>query len=303
MKLGRLGYSIKQGCKNIRRNMMFSLASIGTIVACLFLFGTFYAIVVNFQTAVSDVQSQVTISVFFDEDITSDQMTAIGEEIRLRKEINTMDYISAQMAWEKFLDQTYPDSKQQVMDTFGDDNPLAHSASYEITLKDVSKQDEFVKYLQGLEGVRQVNSSEVAASSLATINVLVSYASMAIIVILLLVSIFLISNTVTIGITVRKEEIAIMKLIGATNSFVRSPFLVEGFIIGLVGSVIPIGLLYFMYDALTGYVTERFPIVNTLITFVPEQEIFKILAPVMIGVGVFIGLFGSAITTRRHLKV
>ncbi len=140
MKISSAWYSIKQGAKNIQRNLIFSLASIGTIVACLFLLGVFYAIVVNFQQAVNDVQSTVTISVFFDEGIDGDSVTAIGEQIRVRDEVATMDYISAEKAWERFVEEKFSDAKEEVAAAYGDDNPLSNSASYEITLKNVSKQ-------------------------------------------------------------------------------------------------------------------------------------------------------------------
>ena len=121
--------------------------------------------------------------------------------------------------------------------------------------------------------------------------------------ILLFVSIFLISNTITIGITVRKEEIGIMKLIGATNFFVRAPFIVEGVTIGFVGSIIPLGLVYYMYDTIVAYVIGRFPIVQNLFEFVPIKDLFMVLIPVSIGIGVGLGLIGSILTTRKHLKV
>ena len=247
MRISSFMYSIRQGIKNIKRNLLFSLASIGTIVSCLFLFGLFYCVIVNFRTAMTDLENTVTISVFFDEGVTDENITMIGQQIRLRDEVNTLDFISADEAWKQYAEEKF-DDPQAAIDAFQGDNPLKNSASYKITLKDLSNQAEFVQYLKGLTGVRKVLSSEVTADGVAALNSVVSYASIGIIVILLLVSIFLISNTITIGITVRKEEIGIMKLIGATNFFVRAPFIVEGVVIGLVGSLIPLILIYYMYD-------------------------------------------------------
>jgi cell division transport system permease protein len=124
-----------------------------------------------------------------------------------------------------------------------------------------------------------------------------------VIAILLFVSLFLISNTITIGIAVRKEEIAIMKLIGAKDFFVRAPFLVEGVMIGLVGAVVPVGIIYFMYNALTQYLTEHFSIVANMIQFVPAGEVFKGLIPISLLLGVGVGFFGSLATTHKHLRV
>jgi len=281
---------------------LFSLASIGTIVSCLFLFGLFYCVIVNFRTAMTDLENTVTISVFFDEGVTDENITMIGQQIRLRDEVNTLDFISADEAWKQYAEEKF-DDPQAAIDAFQGDNPLKNSASYKITLKDLSNQAEFVQYLKGLTGVRKVLSSEVTADGVAALNSVVSYASIGIIVILLLVSIFLISNTITIGITVRKEEIGIMKLIGATNFFVRAPFIVEGVVIGLVGSLIPLILIYYMYDTVVQYIIGRFSVVQSLFAFVPAKEIFAVLIPLSAGIGIGLGLIGSLLTTRKHLKV
>lgn len=302
MRISSVLYSIRQGIKNIRRNLLFSLASVGTIVSCLFLFGIFYCVIVNFRTAMTELENTVTISVFFDKGISDENITLIGEQIRLRSEVNTMDFISADEAWEQFAKENY-DNYEAALDAFAGDNPLKDSASYKITLKDLSNQAEFVQYLKGLEGVRKVLSSEVTADGISALNSVVSYASIGIIVILLLVSVFLISNTITIGITVRKEEIAIMKLIGATNFFVRAPFIVEGVVIGLVGSMIPLILVYYMYDNVVKYIIGRFTVVQNLFAFVPANELFAVLIPVSAAIGIGLGLIGSVLTTRKHLKV
>ena len=278
MKISTFFYILKQGFTNIRRNILFSLASIGTIISCLFIFGIVYAVVVNFQSGMQDLENNVTISIFFDEDIPDETVQLIGEQIRVLDYVNTMDFISADEAFDKFCEQNYDDPKAAKA-AFGDDNPLKNSASYE------------------------VRSSEVTADSISTLSSLVGYASVGIVVILMLVSIFLISNTITIGITVRKEEIAIMKLIGATNFFVRAPFIIEGIIIGAVGSVIPLYLLYIMYQKILEYVAGRFAVLTSVFAFVSKEELFRTMVPVGLILGIGVGLFGSLITTRKHLKV
>ena len=178
-----------------------------------------------------------------------------------------------------------------------------NSSSYEVTLKNIAKQEETVSQIEKIDSVRRVNSSDGTARSLNSLNRLVGYASMGVILILLLVSLFLISNTITIGISVRKEEIAIMKLIGAKDMFVRAPFLVEGVIIGLVGSLIPLGIIYFMYNSVIQYLTEHFTIVANMMHFVPVGQVFKGMAPIALLMGVGVGFFGSLITTHKHLRV
>ncbi|MBR6218569.1 MAG: permease-like cell division protein FtsX [Eubacterium sp.] len=299
MRISSIWYSFRQGVKNIRRNLLFSLASIGTIVSCLFLFGIFYAVVVNFKSAMKSLENSISISVFFNEDADIDLLAA---QIRTREEVDTFDYITAEEAWLKYSNDTY-DNPEEARAAFGDDNPLAKSASFSITMKDVSKQAEFVRFLEGLNGVRKVKSSQNTADTISSLNMFVGYASAGIIVILLLVSIFLISNTVTIGITVRKEEIRIMKLIGATNFFVRAPFIVEGVLIGLIGSIIPLVLIYYAYDAILNYVVGRLTLIKKLFEFVSINDLFSVLIPATLLIGVGIGFLGSVFTTRRHLKI
>ena len=303
MKINTLGYSIKQGLKNIRRNLLFSLASVGTIVACLFLFGIFYAIVLNMENEIQSVEDSLTISVFFTEGTDENRIAQIGEELKTIKNIDTINYISADKAWSNYVEDVYDGNEDYVHSVFGDDNPLVNSSSYEVTLKNIAKQEETVSQIEKIDSVRRVNSSDGTARSLNSLNRLVGYASMGVILILLLVSLFLISNTITIGISVRKEEIAIMKLIGAKDMFVRAPCLVEGVIIGLVGSLIPLGIIYFMYNSVIQYLTEHFTIVANMMHFVPVGQVFKGMAPIALLMGVGVGFFGSLITTHKHLRV
>lgn len=303
MKINTLGYSVKQGLKNIQRNLLFSLASVGTIVACLFLFGMFYSIILNLEHEITSIENSLTISVFFEEGTSENQIMNIGEALKKLDNIDTIQYVSADKAWSNYIADMYDGDQEYVNSVFGEDNPLENSSSYELTLKDISKQKKTVKEVQEISGVRRVNSSDGIAKSLNSLRNLLSYVSIGIIGILLFVSLFLISNTITIGISVRKEEIAIMKLIGAKDIFVRAPFLVEGIIIGLVGSVIPLGILYFMYDAMTEYLTGHFTVVANLVDFVSVGQVFKGMAPIAILLGTGVGFFGSLITTRKHLRV
>ena len=261
MRISTLGYVGKQGVKSIWRNKMFSLASIATMSACIFLFGLFFSIIVNFQYIIRSAEEGVAITVFFDDDVTEEQIKAIGEDLEARDDVAKVTYVSADQAWEDFQKDYFGDNPE-LAEGFKDDNPLAGSDNYEVYMKTsdddqnlIAKskslsatQQDLVKYAQSLDGVRQVNKSDVVANTLSSVNMLVAYVSIAIIAILLGVSIFLISNTVTTGIAVRKEEIAIMKYIGAKDFVVRSPFVIEGLIIGVFGAAIPLALLYMLYD-------------------------------------------------------
>ena len=298
MRISTFFYTIKQGVINIFRNKWFSLASVATIGACLFLFGIFYSIILNFQNIVKTAQEGVSVTVFFDEGISQEKIEEIGALIDKRPEVSKKNFISADEAWEGF--------KEEYLGEYADgftENPLADSASYEIYLNDVSMQPALVTYLEGVEGIRTVNRSEITASTLTGVNALVAYISVGIIAILFAVSIFLISNTVTIGISVRKEEITIMKYIGATDFFVRSPFVIEGMLIGVIGALIPVGIIYVLYNKVIEYIVAKFATLSQLLSFLSVETIFSSLLPISIAMGVGIGFLGSITTVRKHLRV
>ena len=301
-KISTYIYTFKQGIVNIGKNKMFSLASVATMAACIFLFGIFYSIVGNFKNIVKDAEEKVAITVFFDEELSEDEIKEIGERIGKRSEVKKMVYVSPEQAWEDYKEK-YFEGNEELSAGFEEDNPLANSANYQIYLSDVSKQASLVKYIKQQDGVRQINKSDVVANTLSDFNKLLGYISAAIIIILLLVAVFLISNTITVGINVRKDEIAIMKLIGATDFLVREPFIIEGVLIGLIGSLIPIGILYFMYGRIIAYIMEHFIFLNSIMNFLPANKIFKTLTPVALILGVGIGFLGSRITIRKHLDV
>lgn len=302
MRISTFFYTIKQGLVNIWKNKMFSLASIATMTACIFLFGLFYSIVTNFQAMVKDAESGVAVTVFFDAGISEQRIEEIGDLIKQRVEVSHCEYTSADEAWESFKD-VYFDGNEDAASSFAGDNPLANSASYSIYMNDISMQSTLVTYLESIDGIRSVKQSEMVAHTLTDFNSLIGYISAGIILILLGVAVFLISNTITVGISVRREEIGIMKLIGATNLFVRAPFLIEGILIGLIGAAIPLGLLYVVYNRVISYVMTEFSVLSNFMAFMPVSAVFRILLPVGLILGMGIGLVGSIFTIRKHLKV
>ena len=301
--IGRMFYALRQGFKNIGRNGLFSLASVGTITACLFMFGIFYCIVVNFQFMIQKDECNVGVTVFFEETITEDEMLEVQKLIDSREEVSSTTYISAEEAWEDFKKDYFPDGDTGILSGLDQDNPLADCASVQVYLADTSRQNELVDYIKTLNGVSEVNASQIIADSFTNFSRLIGYISMAVILILVFVAIFLISNTVMIGITVRKEEIAIMKYIGATDIFVRGPFIIEGMTIGLIGSGIPVIVLRILYPMVVDFVLGHFSILSRLLTFMDVNAVFNILIPVSLGIGLGIGFIGSYMTLRKHVKV
>lgn len=304
MKISTWGYSVKQGIVNIKRNKLFSLASIATIAICIFLIGLFYAVFTNINHMISEAEEQISVTVFFRQGITDEEISSLKDKIELRAEVKEVRFTSAEEAWESFKEVYFGDH-MDLAEGFKEDNPLANSASFEIFLNDISMQDVLVSYLNGLteEGIRQVNSSENTASTVSEFGKLVGYVSVALIVILLAVAVFLISNTITMGITVRREEIGIMKLMGASDIFVRAPFMVEGLMIGLIGAAVPIVVLFVLYNRIVVYILAQFQQLSAFTVFLPAKEVFHVLGPMALVIGAGIGLLGSMITIRKHLNV
>ena len=247
------------------------------------------------------VEQEVPITVFFDKGTTNKQIKAIGKKIKERPEVEKIEFTSADEAWGEFKEIYFQGS--EAADGFKDDNPLANQANYSVYMNDITKQSELVSYIEGLKHVRLVNQSEEAAKTLGNVNKLVSYVSIAIIALLLIISIFLISNTVFCRYCSSKEEIGIMKYIGATDAFVRAPFLLEGIVLGVIGAAIPLVGLYFCYNAAVSYILNKFNVLTGVVDFIPVWQIYQTLLPIGLALGIGIGLIGSFFTTRKHLRV
>lgn len=303
-----------QGFANVFRNKWYSLASVATISLCLFVFGACYAIVANVQNMVMTAEEGVSLTVFFHSEgdlceshqegqIPQEQwILDFQKEIDARPEVLNSVFISDEEAWAEFGKNYFGEDFDDYAVAFPE-NPLAGDNSYEIFVTEVELQETVVEWLNGYKEVRKVNYSEVTVDTLSGFNKLLVGGSIAFILILLGVSIFLIGNTVAIGISVRSEEINIMKYIGATDFYVRSPFVMEGMLIGLVGAGLSLGLIYGLYGFVLSYVVERFEILSNFLNFMTVGEVFKVLLPASLIVGMGIGFIGSILAARKHLRV
>ena len=248
------------------------------------------------------MEQSVGISVFFEPGISAERKDQIGEEIKKKEDIATMRYVSAEEAWESYKKDVFQ-GNEELLEGFEGNNPLKESDSYEITLKEVKSYQQVVSHLETIDGVRKVRYSEGAAEGMTKINTMGTYLAGGIILILMAVSIFLVSNTVSIGVAVREEEISIMKLIGAANGFIKAPFRAEGMIIGILGSLIPTAIIFAGYEGIINWMNDKFHVVTVFMKFVPIQQIMLYLLPLALLVGIVIGLLGSSITIRKYLKV
>lgn len=298
-RIRTLFYCLRQGIRSTWKNRLYSLASAGTITACLLLLGVFYFVMANFNYMVESAESLVGITVFFDEGTGEERILEIKEDIRLRVEVAEVIYVSAEEAWETYKKESL---NEELSATFGDDNPLSDSASLEVALSDVSMQDALVRYVESMEDVRKVNHSDSIAESFEGIKMLLWILSVGLIGILVAVAVFLIRTTISTGINVRREEISIMSIIGATDFFIRAPFVVEGALIGILGSVLPIGILYVVYGEVIRILKEQFESIFVSVSFIDRMEIMQQFIPLALIFSLGIGIIASHITAKRQIR-
>ena len=292
MRISTFWYCLKQGIINICRNILFSLASIATISACIFLFCLFFALIANVQNVAKTAETTVGITVFFDEDMPEEQILAAGDGIRGWEEVREARYISAAQAWENFKAE-YFEGMEELAEGFADDNPLSGSASYEIFLNDIEEQDKIVERLEGMEGVAGLTSAGKMVGAMSAV----------IICVLLAVAVFLISNTISVAAAFRRRENEIMRLIGATNYMIRAPFVVEGVLLGALGAAVPLAGMYVLYQRAVIYIGEHYQMLTGMFEPIPLGDIFPYMAAAAGCLGAGIGFFVSYLTIHRHLKV
>lgn len=295
-------YSIKSGFKNLGNNKLFTMASIATIACCVFIFCIFYILVANIDSTIHTVEETIGIQVFFDENLKESEIKEIGEKYFITDDVKSIKFISSDEAWDN-VKQEYFGGKKELAEAFEDDNPLASSSSFEILLYDIEKQKQYVDYVSGIRGVRQVNYSSYVIDALTELSVFIGWFSLILIVILVIIAIVLISNTITIASQHRKEENEIMKLIGATNFMVRSPFVFEGVFIGLIGALVPLVGIAFIYKFGMGFLVKKAILFTNV--FVPMSfiDIIPKMSLFALAFSIFMSAFVSMITIQKHLSV
>lgn len=294
-------YNVGQGWKNIRRNGMFSFASVLTMTTCLFLFGIMFFVVVNLRFFIREAESNVGITVFFDEGTTVEEIKDLQDKIGKLEGVKLVKYVSGIDAWKSFQENYLTDP--ELLESFGDDNPLANSSSFEVFFDTVEDQTDLVSEIRILPKVRQVNDTSELVAMLTKTNRIVGISSSVLIGLLLVIALFLISTTISVGVSVRKHEISIMHLIGATDRFIRFPFVVEGISLGLIGAAIPIGILYPVYYKVVAFIGDRFVgIFQSGMDVVRVEDVFAQLSPLIVAIGVGLGFLGSYFTMNRELR-
>ena len=295
-------YCLKQGIVNICRNILFSLASIATISACIFLFCLFFALTANVRHGAKEAQETVGITVFFDSSLPQEEIRRLGEELGTWPQVRELRFISAAEAWDTFK-KVYFEGMEELAEGFEDDNPLADSSSYEIFLNNIEDQDMVVERLQSMEGIRKVRYSEALAAGFTDAGRILGLLSAMIIIVLLLVSVFLISNTISVAAAFRRRENEIMRYIGAANLMIRGPFVVEGFLLGVVGALIPLAGICVLYQRGISYLTENYGMVTGMVEPLPLELLFPAMSFWAMALGAGVGVVVSFVTIHRHLRV
>ncbi len=300
MNIGNLKYLLKEGLRNLWANRLMTLASVGVLTACLLLIGCAILFSDNVNSVVGYVEDQNEIVVFLDKENTEDENAALRTQIEEMADVESVTYTSKEQAWEIQKDKL--GAAAALLEENGD-NP--YYAYFTVREKDLSKINETTAALSALDGVKQVNSSNEFATAVISLRRMVSIFGGILILALVLVSLVIIANTIRAAVFSRRKEINIMKYVGATNSFIRLPFLVEGVALGFLSALIAFLLCWICYALLVSSLTgnsETF-LAAALENILPFSAVAGKLALLFFGAGTVTGTLGSVISVRNHLKV
>lgn len=295
MKLNNLGYLLKEGFRGIFLHGFMSFAAVCVTVACLVIVGSFSALAYNLDEMVKELNQTSEILVYVDADLSDAEARSIGTKINLLDNVLQSTFISREEALEDFIADHDGDSAFSGVQA----SDLRHR--YVVTLEDNTKMEQTDAQLKQLPGVAKTNAAYELAKGFSTIQDVLHMVSAAIIAVLLVVSLLIISNTVKLAMYDRKDEIAIMKMVGATNGFIRLPFVVEGFTLGMMGAILAFGLEWAGYDALI----QKIAAVDALqlFNFVSFHELLIPMVVVFAAAGMFVGIVGSWTSIRKFMNV
>ena len=295
MKLNNLGYLLKEGFRGIFLHGFMSFAAVCVTVACLVIVGSFSALAYNLDIMVEELNQTSEILVYIDSSLSDAEAKSIGTKINLMDNVLQATFVSREEALEDFIEDHNGDSAFNGVQA----SDLRHR--YVVSLEDNTKMKQTDEQLKQIPGVAKTNAAYELAEGFSTIQSVLHMVSIAIIAVLLVVSLLIISNTVKLAMYDRKDEIAIMKMVGATNGFIRLPFVVEGFTLGMIGAVLAFGLEWLGYDALI----QKISTVDSLqlFHFVPFQELLLPMVVVFGAAGLFVGIVGSWTSIRKFMDV
>lgn len=296
MKLRNFQYFLKEGFRSFWVNGLMSAASVIIVMASLLLFGVYIIFSMNINYIGNQLLEQYEIQVFLSDDCTLERADEIGNEIRAIEHVTGAEYLPKDEALADYREKL--GDSGSMLDGLENDNPLPDS--FKITLDDLSNSKTVVEQIKKIRNVDNINNNKEAMDKLTKISSVLKHASMALVILLSIISVFIISNTIRITLYARRRDINIMKYLGATNRFISSPFVIEGVIIGLIGAIIAMIIVLPVYNYFIGHSGNIFA---TTIKLYKTNEIFLSLTAWFGGIGVALGAVGSAISIRRHLNV
>ena len=295
MKKNNIGYLLREGVRGVFLHGFMSFAAVCVTVACLIIMGSFSLILYDLHVMILDLEKENQVLVYIDENYSEARAKSVGSQINMISNVHEATFVSRQEALDDFI------AEQGDEATFSGLDASTFRDRYVVSMEDSALTLQTVEHIKQIEGVADVSVHYEITNGFQTVQRVLNVASMAIIAVLFVVSLFIISNTVKLSMYGRKEEIAIMKMVGATNSFIRLPFVVEGFILGVLGAAIAFFLEWGLYD----FVGAKIAAIDTLqlVTVVPFTEVIEIVALAYAVTGFFVGVFGSVLSIRKFLKV
>ena len=295
MKSNNIGYLLKEGLRHIFTHGFMSFAAVCATVACLLMVGSSAILAYNLDIMVEDLNQTSEILVYVDSSLTEAEAKSIGTKINMLDNVLQATFVSREEALRRFVSDHEDDSAFSGVRA----EDLRHR--FVVTLEDNSLMEETDRQLKQIPGVAETSAAYELAEGFSTVQDVLHIVSYAVIAVLLVVSLLIISNTVKLAMYDRRDEIAIMKMVGATNGFIRLPFVVEGFTLGMLGATLAFGLEWVMYDALVARIAEADSL--KLFNFVPFQELLIPMVVTFAAAGMFVGIVGSWSSIRRFMDV
>ena len=292
--MNKCGYLIREGFRSIRTHRFMSFASVTIIVACLLIMGSFSLVAVNINSLIKELENQNEVVAFVDEDYSEQQAEALQDDIEKVDNVSSVEFVSRDTAMKNFMSDYSQDLMEGIDQSTFRDRFVVH-------LKDISQMAQTQKALEGVNGIVKVNAHLDYANGFITVRNIVSAVSLVLIIILVIVSFFIMSNTIKLATFSRREEIAIMRMVGATNGFIRLPFVVEGLVLGILGGLIAFFAEWGLYALVTGKIMST--IAGKFVEVVPFSTVMTPLLLVFLGVGILVGGFGGVNAIRNYLKV
>ena len=295
MKINNIGYLLKEGVRGIFLHGFMSFAAVIVTVACLLIVGSFSILVYNVNIMVDDLNKTNEVLVYIDQALPEAEAKQVGTKINLVENVLQSVFVSRKQALDNFI----ADHQDDIAFNSVAEEDLRHR--FVVTLEDNARMEETVNQIQLIEGVANINAPYELAEGFSTLKNVLQVVSFAVIAVLLLVSLLIISNTVKLSMYDRRDEIAIMKMVGATNGFIRLPFVVEGFMLGMVGAGAAFGLEWLLYDLLVKKIAAMDSL--QLFQFVPFQQLLVPMICTFGATGLFVGVVGSWTSIRKFMNV